>query len=259
MSFPNKKRKILQEDEYLACMSYFLRRDFYPSLNPHDPLTFEDDNRYTSSRHSTKRSSTFQASTNIADKYKLDKLKSVDAFQSIYTSEDNASFEEILNRMNEERRKRWRHFFNSDKPLLTAGNVPKYLSPEGSVQAGERLSLLTEKSESEVQRTGTINFEALHTFSGKAKSNKSLSTPTHRFETPSSATSLSSWSRGGNGTPRRLSDRRTPALRHILRNATPSRDSSNSVDLSGVFKRTPKHVSGSGGATFKTPKQPKNK
>ena len=160
MSFPDKKRRILQEDEYLACMSYLLRRDFYPTLNPHDPLSLEDDDRYASSRRSTKRPSTFQSSSSIADKYKLDKFTSIDTFQSVYTSEDNASFEEILNRMNEERRKRWRHFFNSDKPLLTAGNVPKYLLPEKSAHTGEekRLLLLTEKSVSEVQRGGSINF-----------------------------------------------------------------------------------------------------
>ena len=187
-----KKRKILQEDEYLACMSYFLRRDFYPTLNPHDPLNLEDDDHYSTSRRSTKRSSTFQSSTNIADKYKLDRFTSVDVFQSVYTSEDNASFEEMLNRMNEERRKRWRHFFHTDRPMLTAGNVPKYLLPEESTQPQDRLLLLTEKSESEVQRTGSINFEALHTFSGKTK--RSSSTHTHGFETPSSATSLSSWS-----------------------------------------------------------------
>ena len=252
----SKKRRVLQEDDYLACMSYLLRRDFYPTLDPHDPVSLGDDDQYAASRRSTKRPSTFRSPSDIVARYRLDRFASVDAFQSVYTSEDNASFEEILNRMNEEKRKRWRHFFNTDRPLLTAGNVPKYLLSSGNdAQTEERLLLWSDKPGSEVHRTGTINFAALHAFSGKTRT-RSSSTPTPGFETPSSATSLSSWSRG---TPRRPSDHLTPALRHILQNATPSRDPSDRVDLSGVFNnRTPRRSS-KGTATFKTPKQPKNK
>lgn len=86
-------RIILQEEEYMERLSSILKRDFFPSLQ---------------------------------DEFSEPEKLSISEFQRIYTTEDNASFEELLSRENERKRKKFERIFggppevldNPDKRLL---------------------------------------------------------------------------------------------------------------------------------------------
>lgn len=86
-------KTVLDEDEYLACLSFLLRRDFYPEL-----LRGEQD-AHQRARHS------------------LDSFPSIDAFQAAFTCSDDASFEALLEKANATNRSRWLCFFGTETPL----------------------------------------------------------------------------------------------------------------------------------------------
>lgn len=118
MSSPSESRRTaLPEETFLACTSYLIARFYFPT-------TFQDLPPH------------FYA---LAHKFSLDSFGSIDAFQARYTSLDNKSFEEILERMNQKKREKWKRFFGTEVVPMLTGRVgsKKYLLP-GADGAGEQ-------------------------------------------------------------------------------------------------------------------------
>lgn len=131
------RQKVLEEDEYTAALSHIIARDFFPSLvhldatNDYlDALRTKDTGLINASvRRLEEISSTPIASTRYltpsdtpygpgpsetpippphpAKRPRYDTDMSLDMFQAKYTSEDNASFTEILDDENRQRKERW--------------------------------------------------------------------------------------------------------------------------------------------------------
>lgn len=118
-----QKTRVLDEDEFVKSLSAIIQRDFFPDLpklRSHvafmDALEAGDESRmkeiaveYLRSQESEAESSTIKA-------------PSVDAFLAKYTSEDNASFEEIIEKQNEKQREKFRWLYDrADRLMLEAG------------------------------------------------------------------------------------------------------------------------------------------
>lgn len=136
------RQNILEEDEYTAALSHIIARDFFPSLvhldatNSYlDALETRDSQlngasvRHLESVNATIRSTTrpwqtpsetpygvgpsetpaphLGGSPPSAKRARYDTDVSLDAFQARYTSEDNASFTQILNEENARRREKY--------------------------------------------------------------------------------------------------------------------------------------------------------
>lgn len=273
-----RKKKTLPEDTYLACISYFLCRDFYPALSTTasicDPGVLSNVNDTPSPQLKSSEASSCEGKhrrTDLVKALQLNAFPSVDAFQSVYTSEDNASFEDILERINEAKRARWRRFFGTDKPLLAIGSssLSKYdFLLEDKTRVMEKRLLLTGPSTSDVDRSGReINVSAVRiiphyqqssissneaaTREGASKKDVDLMPPTPSI-VPGSGTRLATdeladgtplmtWGRLAS-TPLRIQrpsflsasgrDGKSPAIRHILGSLTPKRNSDSTSDRS---------------------------
>ena len=188
------KKTVLSEEDYLTCLSYLLRRDFYPNLDPLTTSSFSDilsssvrSSTVTSSRRTSQRLSPAE----VVAKHGIQELRSVDEFQSRFTSEDDASFNSLLRRENETRRARWREHFGTDKPLIEAGQRTKH------TERRKEVGLLC------ITSRPSLNLRAI---TGRS-TRFDAATPS----AASSATSLSPWSRGLGSTPVR-SHRRSSTL-----------------------------------------------
>lgn len=78
-------RIILSEEEYFERLSLILKRDFFPSLQ---------------------------------EEFSEPERLSISQFQSLYTTEDNASFEELLARENERKRKKFERIYGGPPELV---------------------------------------------------------------------------------------------------------------------------------------------
>jgi protein DGCR14 len=85
---------VLEEEEYIECLSYILKRDFFPLLARSAPLAYTNPLGTPGARPTTM--STPNNPPAIASKINLD--MSLDDFQAAYTTEDNSSYPLILNR-----------------------------------------------------------------------------------------------------------------------------------------------------------------
>ncbi|KAF8140145.1 nuclear protein DGCR14 [Boletus edulis] len=138
------RQNILEEDEYTAALSHIIARDFFPSLvhidatnNYLDALRSNDPSLIhafcmssTRARRNTRlcfpKRFNFSSETPYgtgpfdtpfrtprdpreptAKRQRYDTDMSLDSFQSQYTSEDNASFTQIMHEENRQRRERW--------------------------------------------------------------------------------------------------------------------------------------------------------
>ena len=89
------------------------------------------------------------AAIEVEEKPKFNTNMPLDKFQTKYTSEDNASFDEILEKDNTERKKRYKWIFDSEKKLLVLENK----STQNFITQGDESS---EKPESSVDRRGFV-------------------------------------------------------------------------------------------------------
>lgn len=112
----------LEEDEYVDSLSHIIKRDFFPDLSAHDDSGQKrgaSSIRPASTRMRTPRNSRQDESfgyTESMDKFaKTRKSLSLDDFQARYTSEDNASFQEILDDSNLKRRERYSWLYKDNK------------------------------------------------------------------------------------------------------------------------------------------------
>lgn len=140
------RQHVLEEDEYTAALSNIIARDFFPSLvhldatNSYlDALQSEDAQLINASVRRLQDLATPQTSNSKRERYfaqtpgrtpynadltdtpartprtqagsnkrpRYDTSYSLDSFQAKYTSEDNASFTEILDEENRKRKERW--------------------------------------------------------------------------------------------------------------------------------------------------------
>ncbi|KAJ3218032.1 Envelope glycoprotein [Dinochytrium kinnereticum] len=93
------------------------------------------------------------SNTNTKEKA-LDSSLSLDAFQSRYTSEDNASFSVILKKQNEDRKERYHWYFEKESGRLRLGNG-------GETDGGEKpIGLLEGKGSLETKSVATWKFKA---------------------------------------------------------------------------------------------------
>ena len=91
---PPKPLVAVEEDAYISSLSSIIKRDFFPSLD--------------------KLKGAFQAETSAELKAHADKL-SLDQFQANFTSEDNQSFNEIIESENSRKRKQYHFFYDAEK------------------------------------------------------------------------------------------------------------------------------------------------
>lgn len=148
------RQQILEEDEYTAAVSEIIARDFFPSLvhldatNTYlDALQSQDPQQITASVRrlqdlATPLPSSFSSrpsltpgrtpfglagetplrrsapTDNVSKRLRTITDISLDEFQAQYTSEDNASFVEILNEENKQRKERWSWAWEAQKRAL---------------------------------------------------------------------------------------------------------------------------------------------
>ncbi|KAH9082123.1 nuclear protein DGCR14 [Lactarius deliciosus] len=100
------RQTVLEEDEYTAALSHIIARDFFPSL-----VHLDATNEYLDALESRDPQLIGASVRNLesinASRPRYDTDMSLDAFQARYTSEDNASFTEILDEENVRRRERY--------------------------------------------------------------------------------------------------------------------------------------------------------
>ena len=117
---------VLSEEEYMKRLSLILKRDFFPSL-----LHLEEE-------------------IEITDPERL----SIEKFQSLYVTEDNASFAELLCRENERKRGKFERVFGG--PARLVDDPSRRLLLQASVKDGIKNKFLT-LSDAEGTKEPTIN------------------------------------------------------------------------------------------------------
>ena len=128
MSKPESKqqKRVLEEDEYIGKISEIIKRDYFPDL---DLLNAQYDHELAKeSKDPELIYYTLQQIlkiTNSTDSCKTQ--KSLDEFLATYTSEDNASFERILFKINRNKRQKHQWLYKQDEKcqltLLNNGRV----------------------------------------------------------------------------------------------------------------------------------------
>lgn len=81
----------IEEDEYIAGLSSIIERDFFPSLN------------------------SLRANAGIPENAIMPSTLTLDSYQQFYTSEDNASFVDIIKTQNEAKRKQYSYFYKGEQ------------------------------------------------------------------------------------------------------------------------------------------------
>ena len=137
-----RPRVVLDEDTYVASLAAVIKRNFFP------PPPSEGDVS-TRNRSLDGRGLDTQTTPPHSSNGKLERdvqTLSLEAFQARYTSEDNASFLEILDRANLERRERYHWLYTSRS--VYAGCIEG--APQGEQRriAGEKERLLLEPAPS---------------------------------------------------------------------------------------------------------------
>ncbi|ORY79872.1 nuclear protein Es2-domain-containing protein [Protomyces lactucae-debilis] len=123
-SYKKGKRpaQVLDEDIYVDSLSHIIKRDFFPGLETHSSSQIEDSRHSGSIRPSSTRMRTPHFAQEVttdeapgnSDKRPASSL-SLDRFQARYTSEDNASFQEILDEGNLARREKYSWLYKDNK------------------------------------------------------------------------------------------------------------------------------------------------
>ena len=122
--------KEIEEDEYVAGISKIIQRDFFPDLEKlrvqkklFDAVDQVDDARAAQLAFQLAKM-TESGDVEVNDEGKEHEKKeyntkmSLDRFQAKYTSEDNASFNELVYKENEKKKEKYAHFYPSEQRLL---------------------------------------------------------------------------------------------------------------------------------------------
>ena len=116
---PSRKRKVLSEDEYLGRLGAILKRDYFPDLErlqaQKDLLTAVEQSDLLALQLATERLDRVSESDELTSADGM----SLDEFQSRFTTEDDASFDDILERFNAKQRERFAKL-HGGPPLLRA-------------------------------------------------------------------------------------------------------------------------------------------
>lgn len=104
-----RKQKIIEEEDYVNALSEIIKRDFFPDLNKleaqFDYWKALEDNDYDKLEAASAKM--FSSSCNALESLGVAKDIKLDEFQQLYTSQDNASFQDILHKMNCERSRKY--------------------------------------------------------------------------------------------------------------------------------------------------------
>ncbi len=162
------RQAVLDEDEYTAALSHIIARDFFPSLvhldatnlyldalETRDPQLIGASVRNLESTNASVRSTrpwqtpsetpygVGPSETPVHDHHerpgkrlRYDTDMSLDGFQARYTSEDNASFTQILNDENARRREKYGWAWDAQKRLITAQGEERDLGTQQSAAGG---------------------------------------------------------------------------------------------------------------------------
>ncbi|KAK9722694.1 hypothetical protein K7432_002506 [Basidiobolus ranarum] len=166
---PSKRpQEVLDEDTYTETISYLVERDFFPNLTKIkkqneliDSLDTTDINRISTVTRSIKqgryldtprRSDSplpkFPSKEDLEDR-KFSHLKniSLDDFQAKFTSEDNASFLDLLDKNNEEKRQKYKYLYQKEAPTLAIEDQKmKQIEPSSSTGFVESWKYKTKNS-----------------------------------------------------------------------------------------------------------------
>jgi len=141
----NRPATVLDEDSYTEAISYIIERDFFPNLAKlraqQEYFHAEDagdlvgmqqagrelkrlatNPRRGATTSDTRQSTTSQLPTNIPND--VDLSLSLDQFQARYTSEDNASFIDLLAKANEQRKEKHKWVWDKESNQLRIKDAP---------------------------------------------------------------------------------------------------------------------------------------
>ncbi|KAG4305751.1 hypothetical protein PORY_000661 [Pneumocystis oryctolagi] len=120
---------VLEEDEYQQAISDIIKRDFFPDLLEMEANEkMEEKQRLemiqktgdNTSENVLKQREDEENTSEILASDKLTRNMSLDKFQAMYTSEDNASFMDILNEQNKRRRHAYEWAWNNNNKINSA-------------------------------------------------------------------------------------------------------------------------------------------
>ncbi|KAI8895725.1 nuclear protein Es2-domain-containing protein [Globomyces pollinis-pini] len=122
----SKPQEALEEDDYIDGISTIIQRDFFPDVKK---LKLYNDYLEAKEKMDTGRIFQLRAeldnivkgnqtSTPKTENPNLNTDLTLDKFQTKYTSEDNASFQEILNKNNEAKREKYHYLYQGENQTL---------------------------------------------------------------------------------------------------------------------------------------------
>ncbi|KND01759.1 uncharacterized protein SPPG_03552 [Spizellomyces punctatus DAOM BR117] len=127
---------VLEEDTYVESLSKIIQRDFFPHLKriklQNELLDAVQNGEYGVVRvlgDELNQVDRGDIQTSITDTAEKDTIPvntnmSLDAFQSRYTSEDNASFNNMITRINDDKRKKYSWIYDKETRVLQLGTTP---------------------------------------------------------------------------------------------------------------------------------------
>ena len=167
----HRMKTVLTEEEYMERLGAILKRDFFPSIQEDEDFDFSDPEKL-----------------------------SITDFQTLFTTEDNASFEELLSRENERKRKKFERIHGGpallvDDPnrrlLLTESVVDgwKFKGGKGNGNGngnGTRLLMDGEQEHSKINLNLNVQNTRFPCSTDKNGNRKSTTTSLNRFRIPPS-------------------------------------------------------------------------
>jgi protein DGCR14 len=118
----------IEEDEYVQGVSEIIKRDFFPDL---DKLRTETEILDAVTASETHRVMHLEEEMEKQNQEEPKGLR-LDQYQQKFTSEDNASFSQILEKDNQLRKEQYHFFYDKEKKLLLEeGKKPSLIEPQG--------------------------------------------------------------------------------------------------------------------------------
>lgn len=154
---PNKiktKRRVLKEEDYLCTLGQILQRDFYPDLArleaQMDYLTAVEKSDLAAVREAMSRleqiSKSPQDDAQMRNTNETEDAISLAEFQASYTSEDNASFEDLLERINSVKRQKYERIYGAPAMITDDPNRRLLYLPSTIDEARIKLDLADTKT-----------------------------------------------------------------------------------------------------------------
>ena len=130
---PLKPPMAVEEDDYIAGVSTIIERDFYPHLEKLraqssylDAVNNNDKSRayqlqFELARLTRANTAAESITADDSSKANLNTSLDLDSFQATYTSEDNASFQEIIKQQNNDNRDRYHYLWQGETRRIDNG------------------------------------------------------------------------------------------------------------------------------------------